>query len=69
MTPFSICDEATSKLLYEAYEAAWRELEVTEHPWATHAATKARLTRALLDAAAAGERDPVKLKRAALNGG
>jgi len=68
MAPFGPYDEATSKLLKEAFDAAWHELEATEHPWATHAATKARLTRGLLAAAAAGERDPIKLKLAALHG-
>ena len=68
MGPFSAYDEPTSRLLYAAYNAAWRELEATSHPWATHAATKARLTRGLLAATAAGERDPEKLKLAAIHG-
>ena len=68
MAPFSKYDEQTAQLLYAAYNAAWRELEATTHPWATHAATKARLTRGLLAATDAGERDPESLKLAALHG-
>ncbi len=68
MAPFSAYDEPTVRLLYAAYNAAWSALEATTHPWATHAATKARLTRGLLAAAAAGERDPEKLKTAAIHG-
>ena len=68
MAPFDTFNESTSKLLHEAYNAAWLELEATSHAWATHAATKARLTRGLLAAAATGERDPEKLKLAAVNG-
>jgi hypothetical protein len=66
MAPFSHYDESTSKLLFEAFDAAWREVEVTNA--GSHGATKARLTRGLLSAAATGERDPIKLKLAALNG-
>lgn len=68
MAPFSTYDEKTSQLLYQAYNAAWRELEATTHPWAKHAATKARLTRGLLAAVVAGERDPEKLQLAAVSG-
>ena len=66
MATFSGHDDRTAQLLIEAYGAAWQHLETTAHPWATHAATKARLTRGLLAAAAQGERDPIKLKLAAL---
>jgi hypothetical protein len=68
MAPFSTFDERTSKLLCEAYDAVWKELEAATQPLPTQAATKARLTRGLLDAASAGERDPFKLKLAAIRG-
>lgn len=68
MAPFNTYNAQTSRLLYDAYNAAWHDLEATSHPWATHAATKARLTRGLLAAADAGERDPEKLKLAAIQG-
>ena len=29
MAPFSHYDEPTSKLLFDAFDAAWREVEVT----------------------------------------
>jgi hypothetical protein len=68
MAPFNTYNGQTSRLLHDAYNAAWSDLEATSHPWATHAATKARLTRGLLAAAATGERDPAKLKLAAIHG-
>ena len=43
MAPFSHYDEPTSKLLFDAFDAAWREVEVTNA--SNHGATKARLTR------------------------
>jgi hypothetical protein len=58
MAPFSNYDPQTRQLLYDAFDAAWLEMDYFSLALASHAELKSRLTRALLDAAEAGERDP-----------
>jgi hypothetical protein len=67
--PFSKLDEPTKALLVRALNAAWLMIG-DERDWSVsrRADETARLTRQLLAAADAGERDHDKLVRAALNG-
>jgi hypothetical protein len=67
--PFSKLDEPTKALLVRALDSAWLMLG-HERDWTASrtADETARLTRQLLAAADAGERDHDKLVRAALNG-
>jgi hypothetical protein len=61
--PFGNYDQQTRQLLYEAFDAAMVETG-SAHTTAP-AMIVARLTKGLLDAAEAGERDPEMLRRAA----
>jgi hypothetical protein len=59
----------TMKVLYSAYDAAWLELEEAADPRVSQpnkAVSISQLTRGLLAAANAGERDFERLKLAAL---
>jgi hypothetical protein len=64
--PFSKYDRQTRQLLFEAFEAALVETDGPHFPSVPPAMTVARLTKGLLDAAEAGERDPERLRLAAL---
>jgi hypothetical protein len=62
-------DPETVHLLGEVYDAAWREFKAAcpgRMSKAARRAASATLTRHLMAAAHAGERDPGKLKRTAL---
>ena len=62
--PFSDYDHQTREILYAAYDAAL--LEAGNVHSSTRSTMIGKLTRGLLDAAEAGERDPDKLRLAAL---
>ena len=64
--PFSNFDAQTRKVLYDAFDAAWLGLDPAN--LTDFAATDSKLARNLLDAAETGERDPEKLRLAALKG-
>jgi hypothetical protein len=67
--PFSVFDEETQALLVEALSAARMQLDNTgAWPTTRKAETTSKLTRQLLAAAEAGERDPDTLVKAALLG-
>jgi hypothetical protein len=63
---FSEYGPLTQKLLYGIFDKAWRGLDNPQVSTIDLMVTRQRLTRALLDAADAGERDPEKLRLAAL---
>jgi hypothetical protein len=62
--PFSSYDHETREILYAAYDAAL--LEAGNAPPFTRSTIIERLTQGLLNAADSGERDPDKLRLAAL---
>ena len=64
-------DPATVEILCAAQAAAMQELinaEVGEPSSAKEALARAKVARALFDAAVSGERDPERLKAAAIKG-
>lgn len=63
--PFSDYDHQTRDLLFAAYDAALLETGNAHSPTPRSTVIE-KLTRGLLNAAAAGERDPDKLRLAAL---
>ena len=62
--PFSDYDIQTREILYAAYDAAL--LEAGDAHSSTRSTIIGKLTQGLLNAAEAGERDPDKLRLAAL---
>jgi hypothetical protein len=65
---FSEYGPLTQKLLYGIFDEAWRGLDTPQVSTIDLMVTRRRLTRALLDAADTGERDPEKLRLAAVRG-
>lgn len=60
--PGAVFDDRTTKVLGAAFDAARRELADNGQPTLVHEV----LARRIIDLASKGERDPVKLKDAAL---
>ena len=54
------------RLLHHALDAIWAQVSGTALPAAEQAALRMKMTRRLLDALAAGERDPENLRQVAL---
>lgn len=59
-------DPEALQTLYEAFDAVWMYAVAYCAPLAARVAIRKRMTRRLVDAVEAGERDPEKLRRAAL---
>jgi hypothetical protein len=65
--PFSLHDPATAQLLYRVFDAAMLDLDGSPALSAARKSTTiAQITKQLLAAADAGERDPEQLKLLAL---
>jgi len=61
-------DPDTLQTLYEAFDAVWMYAIACGAPLTARIALRKRMTQNLLAAVAAGERDPKKLRQAALKG-
>ena len=61
-------DPDTLQTLYEAFDAVWMYAIACGAPLAARIALRKRMTQNLFAAVAAGERDPKKLRQAALKG-
>ena len=61
-------DPETLQTVYEAFDAIWMYAVACGAPLAARVAIRKRMTRCLFDAVEAGERDPEKLRQAALKG-
>jgi hypothetical protein len=59
-------DPDTLQTLYESFDAVWMYAVACGAPLAARIALRKRMTQDLLAAVAAGERDPKKLRQAAL---
>jgi len=65
--PFD-CDPDTLQTLYEAFDAVWMYAVAFGVPLAARVEVRKRMAECLFDAVEAGEREPEKLRVAALKG-